>query len=131
MRPLEDAQAGEILGPYRYKLTTELARFVASDIGQESFETNALGEAIAPSCVTDNDYVNLWGQDFIAKEAVHAKAEHHYLHPPVIGKELIVTGKISDRYNRKGRDYLIFESVTRDEDGTEIVRSKNALLINL
>ena len=131
MRLLEDAQTGERLGPYRYVLTKEMALFVASNVGQESLETNHAGGVIAPNCVTDNDYAVLLHEVFTSKEAVHTKAEHYYINPPVVGKEMIVSGQIIDRYSRRGREYLMFATEIKDEDGTEIVRSNNVLLINL
>ena len=44
---------------------------------------------------------------------------------------MTVTGRFSDKYNRRGRDFLTMESETIDEDGNKIVESKNVLLIDL
>ena len=131
MRPLEEAQVGETLRPYAYTLTREIALFAARNIGRDSLETDASGNELAPACVTDNDYTGLWISDFTIKEAIHAKAEHHYLTPPRVGMRLNVTGRIIDKYNRRGREYLVLESETVDEDGTKLVESKNVLLIDL
>ena len=131
MRPLEEAQVGETLRPHTYILTRAAALFAARNIGKDSLETDASGHEIAPACVTDSDYVPLWISDFTTKEAVHAKAEHHYLNPPRVGKQMTVTGRFSDKYNRRGRDFLTMESETIDEDGNKIVESKNVLLIDL
>ena len=131
MRPLEEAQVGETLRSHTYILTREAALFAAHNIGKDSLETDASGHEIAPACVTDSDYVPLWISDFTTKEAVHAKAEHHYLNPPRVGKQMTVTGRFSDKYNRRGRDFLTMESETIDEDGNKIVESKNVLLIDL
>ena len=131
MRPLEEAQVGETLRSHTYILTREAALFAAHNIGKDSLETDASGHEIAPACVTDSDYVPLWISDFTTKEAVHAKAEHRYLNPPRVGKQMTVTGRFSDKYNRRGRDFLIMESETIDEDGNKIVESKNVLLIDL
>ena len=131
MRPLEEAQVGETLRPHTYILTREAALFAARNIGKDSLETDASGHEIAPACITDSDYVPLWISDFTTKEAVHAKAEHHYLNPPRVGKQMTVTGRFSDKYNRRGRDFLTMESETIDEDGNKIVESKNVLLIDL
>ena len=131
MRPLEEAQVGETLRPHTYILTRAAALFAARNIGKDSLETDASGHEIAPACVTDSDYVPLWISDFTTKEAVHAKAEHRYLNPPRVGKQMTVTGRFSDKYNRRGRDFLTMESETIDEDGNKIVESKNVLLIDL
>ena len=130
-KAIEDAQVGDSIGPHRYRLTEELARFAASNVGLEEFEVDVSGSPIAPSCVTDNDYALAWMKQFTAREAVHTKAEHHYLSPPIIGEDLVVTGSVTDRYNKRGKDFLVFETVTHDGDGREIVRSRNTLLIDL
>ena len=131
MRPLEEAQSGEALRPHSYTLTREIALFTARNLGKDYLEKDESGREIAPACVTDNDYVDLWISDFTTKEAVHAKAEHRYLNPPTVGKRLEVTGRILDKYNRRGRDFLVLESETTDEDGVKLVESKNVLLIDL
>ena len=131
MRPLEEAQSGEALQPHSYTLTREIAMFAARNLGKDYLETDGSGEELAPACVTDNDYVGLWMSDFTTKEAVHAKAEHRYLSPPRVGRKLNVTGRISEKYNRRGRDFLVIESETTDEDGMKLVESKNVLLIDL
>ncbi len=133
-RRLKDAQVGDTIGPYRYRLTQEMAEYAAAlQEGDSSRYTNdtSFGGPIAPGCVTDNDYFLAWKDKFVAEEAVHAKAEHYYINPPLIGKELIVTGRVSDKYDKRGKGFLVFETVTRDEDGREIVGSKNTLLISL
>ena len=131
MRPLEEAEVGETLRSHTYTLTRELALFAARNVGEDSLDTDDAGNEIAPGCVTDSDYVPLWKSDYTTKEAVHAKAEHRYLNPPRVGARMTVTGRISDKYNRRGRDFLIIESETTDEDGNRIVESKNVLLIDL
>lgn len=127
---LEDAQVGDAIGPYRYTVTREMAQFAASNemLAGSRYSTES---RIAPSTLTDNDYSLAYMEKFSPGEAIHTKAENHYLNPPVIGKELIITGTISDRFNKRGRDFLVFETTTRDEDGREIVRSKNTVLISM
>lgn len=129
-RNLEDAQIGDAIGPYRYTVTTEMAQFAASSEMMAGPRYSADSQ-FAPSTLTDNDYSLAYMEKFHPGEAIHTKADNHYLNPPVIGKELIVTGTITDRFNKRGRDFLVFETTTRDEDGREIVRSKNTVLISM
>lgn len=127
---LEDAQIGDAIGPYRYTVSREMARFAASaDLLADS--RYSAESQIAPSTLTDNDYSLAYMEKFHPGEAIHTKAENHYLNPPFIGKELIVTGTISDRFEKRGRNFLVFETTTRDEDGREIVKSRNTVLISM
>ena len=127
---LEDAQKGDVIGPYRYTVTREMTQFAASTDLLSDPRYSAESQ-IAPSTLTDNDYSLAYMEKFHPGEAIHTKADNHYLNPPVIGKELIVTGTIADKFNKRGRDFIVFETTTRDEDGREIVRSKNTVLISM
>ena len=127
---LEDAQVGDAIGPYRYTVTPEMAAYAASkgDITGARFSADS---SFAPSTLTDNDYSLAFLQKYHPGEAIHTKAENHYLNPPIVGKELTVTGAVSDKFEKRGKDFLVFETATRDEDGREIVKSKNTLLLSL
>ena len=127
---LEEAKVGDAIGPYRYKVTREMAAFAASDEMRSGPWYPGDG-ALAPSTLTDNDYSLAYLEKYDPGEAIHTKAENHYVNPPLIGKELTVTGTVSDRFNKRGKDFLVFETTTCDEDGREIVRSKNTVLISL
>ena len=127
---LEDAKVGDRVGPYRYRVTREMAGYVASKEMLSSSRYSG-DSPIAPSALTDNDYSLAFMVKYNPGDAIHTKAENHYINPPIVGKELIVTGAISDRFNKRGKDFLVFETTTRDEDGREIVKSKNTLLLSL
>ena len=127
---LEDAKVGDAIGPYRYKVTREMVAFAASKEMLSSSRYS--GESsIAPSALTDNDYSLAFLIQYSPGDAIHTKAENRYINPPIVGKDLIVTGAVSDRFNKRGKDFLVFETTTRDEDGREIVKSKNTLLLSL
>ena len=129
-RNLEDAQVGDAIGPYRYTVTREMAAYAASK-GNITGARFSADSSFAPSTLTDNDYSLAFLQKYHPGEAIHTKAENHYLNPPVIGKELIVTGAVSEKFEKRGKDFLVFETTTYDEDGREIVKSKNTLLLSL
>ena len=127
---LEDAQVGETIGPYRYRVTREMVAFAGSKEMLSSSRYSG-DSTIAPSALTDNDYSLAFMIQYNVGDAIHTKAENHYINPPIVGKELIVTGAVSDRFNKRGKDFLVFETTTCDEDGREIVKSKNTLLLSL
>ena len=52
---LEDAQVGETIGPYRYRVTREMVAFAASKEMLSSSRYSG-DSPIAPSALTDNDY---------------------------------------------------------------------------
>lgn len=50
--------------------------------------------------------------------------DSEYFNPPIPGKRITITGRIADKYIRRGHTYLIVEATAVDEDGRLIERSK-------
>ena len=50
--------------------------------------------------------------------------DSEYFNPPVPGKRITITGRIADKYIRRGYTYLIVEATAVEEDGRLIERSK-------
>ena len=49
--------------------------------------------------------------------------DSEYFNPPVAGKRITITGRIKDKYIRRGNAYIIVEATAVDEDGRLIERS--------
>ncbi len=60
---------------------------------------------------------------------ISAKHKDSYFHPPIPNKRVQVTGWVRDKYQRRGRNWLLVETLAIDEDGREIVRSEHTFLI--
>ncbi len=60
---------------------------------------------------------------------ISAKHKDYYYHPPIPNKRVQVTGWVRDKYERRGRNWLLVETLAIDEDGREIVRSEHTFLI--
>lgn len=50
--------------------------------------------------------------------------DSEYFNPPVAGKRITITGRVADKYIRRGHAYLIVEATAVDEDGRLIERSR-------
>ena len=50
--------------------------------------------------------------------------DSEYHNPPVAGKRITISGRIADKYIRRGNAYIIVEATATDEDGRLIERSK-------
>lgn len=50
--------------------------------------------------------------------------DSEYYNPPVAGKRITITGRIADKYLRRGNAYLIVEATAVDEDGRLIEKSR-------
>ena len=47
-----------------------------------------------------------------------------YYNPPVAGKRITISGRIADKYIRRGNAYIIVEATAVDEDGRLIEKSR-------
>jgi hypothetical protein len=61
---------------------------------------------------------------------VHARQETDFINPLPLGKPVKVYSKIVDKYVRRGKGYLVVESLCIDQDGVEILRSRNYAMID-
>lgn len=61
---------------------------------------------------------------------VHAKQETEFINPLPLGKPARITTKIADKYVKRNRGYIVIESLVVDEDGLEILRTRNHAMID-
>jgi hypothetical protein len=56
--------------------------------------------------------------------SIWAKSEHEFLKPLKVGSKVIIRGKVVDKYVKRGRNYLVADYETVDEDGEVLMRSR-------
>lgn len=61
---------------------------------------------------------------------VHAKQDTEFINPLPLGKPFRIISKIADKYVRRGKGYVVVESLIIDQDGLEIVRFRNYGMID-
>jgi hypothetical protein len=54
--------------------------------------------------------------------SVNARCAFHCYNPPVAGKKITVHAWIADKYARRGKNYIVTQAVSVDEDGRLIDR---------
>ena len=68
---------------------------------------------------------NLFYRKYAAKMRVpNMGHDSEYFNPPVAGKRIIISGRIVDKYIRRGNAYIIIEATAVDEDGRLIEKSR-------
>ena len=75
------------------------------------------------------EYIEVLRNKYGHIPVISAKHQDRYYHPPIPGKRVQVTGWVRDKYQRRGRNWLVVETLAIDEDGREIVRSEHTFLI--
>jgi len=61
---------------------------------------------------------------------VHSRQETEYYHPVPLGKPVKVITRVADKYRKRGKGYIVIESLVTDEDGVEIMRTRNHAMID-
>ena len=56
------------------------------------------------------------------RSVLHAKDIIEFVAPAYVGKELNVTWTVCERYEKRGRDFMVIDCRVTDEDGREIFR---------
>lgn len=57
----------------------------------------------------------------LAPGGVHAKQEFRFMNPSYVGDRLHTVITVSDKYERRGKKYLVFDSLTTNQRGEPIV----------
>jgi acyl dehydratase len=60
---------------------------------------------------------------------VHARQETEFINPLPLGKPVKIYSKVAEKYTKRGRGYIVVESLVIDQDGVEILRSRNHAMI--
>jgi len=112
----ESIPVGDDLGSLDYVLTEQMVadyrRVVANP------------EAAYPT-VAARHPANLFYRKYAAVMRVpNMGHDSEYYNPPVAGKRITISGRIADKYIRRGHPYIIVEATAVDEDGRLIEKSK-------
>ena len=105
----DDVVIGEELGSYEYVLTQEmLDNFRASvDDPEAPFPTLGVKHDATAFAMVHDDQIG----------TVNAGNQVEFFNPPVVGKKVLVTGRIADKYLRRDKPYIVIEATATDEDG--------------
>tara|TARA_Y100000310_G_C20384769_1_gene669886 strand:+ start:274 stop:699 length:426 start_codon:yes stop_codon:yes gene_type:complete len=112
----ESSKIGEELGSYDYVLSQETLDNYrqAVDDPDAHFPTIAVKHDATAFALAYHD--NTGG--------VNAGNEVEFFNPPVPGKKIMITGRISDKYLRRDKPYLVIEATAIDEDGRLLEKTR-------
>ena len=106
-------EVGETFDKYEYVLTQEMI---------DTYRKGVMdGEAGFPTIAHKVD-VKQYNARYTDNGSVNARCAFQCYNPPVAGKKLTVTAWIADKYLRRGKNYIVTEAVSVDEDGRLIDR---------
>ena len=82
------------------------------------------GGPIAHPTFLANQALRLRHGRYIVCAGLHAKMEFEFLEPIRHGVRARSRGRVIDKYERRGKPYMVTEFVTESEDGTVLVRGR-------
>jgi hypothetical protein len=133
--PFDDILIGLELGPTEIPVNEKIVR----DYCDEFNDHNSIylghspfgGPVVPPLFQATLHDLGLLSTKWDPHSTVPSKTEHELINPARIEKRLSATGKIIDKYIRRGREYVVIQSVIMDEDDLEIRRCLDHVLLSL
>lgn len=94
------------------------------------FEDSPYGGAITHPVMMGNQALFMRHNKYIIPAGLHAKMHYEFIEPLRVGMRVRAYGKVIDKYERRGRHYMVTQFETRDEDsGKVLVRGQFAQMI--
>ena len=79
------------------------------------FEDSPFGGPITPPTLLGNQALLMRHSRYIVPAGLHAKMQFEFIEPLRVGMRVRSHGKIIDKYERRGRHYMVTQFETREE----------------
>jgi acyl dehydratase len=115
-----------------YVLTPELARDYTEGVEDANpwyVEQSPFGGPVANPILLVAQHARLFKTKYATAGNIHTRHETQFLNPARLGKTIKVYGKLVDKYVKRGREYLVMECRSVDEDGVELCRDRRTVII--
>ena len=87
-------------------------------------EDSPFGGPIAHPTLLANQALMLRHSRYVVHAGLHARMEFEFLEPIRPGLRVRSYGRVVDKYERRGKPYMVTEFTTKAEDGTVLVRGR-------
>ena len=84
-------------------------------------EESPFGGPIAPPTLLGNQALGMRHNHYIVEAGLHAKMQFEFLVPIRPGMRVRSRGKVIDKYEKRGRHYMVTEFATTDEATGEVL----------
>ena len=133
--PFDEIEVGQALGPVETSASPKAVRRYCQDWD----DSNPLyledspwgGPVVPPAFMAGLTGFQLLATRYDARATVGTRTEHWNLRPAAVGTRLITRGTITEKYIKRGLEYVVIESSTLDEAGVEIRRSRDQILLSV
>ena len=94
------------------------------------FEDSPFGGPVVHPTLLGNQALLMRHSKYIVPAGLHAKMQFEFLEPLRVGMRVRSYGRVLDKYERRGRHYMVTQFETRDEDsGTVLTRGQFTQMI--
>ena len=108
----------------------ETFAYAVDDRNAWYFEDTPFGGRIAHPTLLGNQALLMRHSKYIVPAGLHAKMEFEFIEPIRIGMRVRSHGKVIDKYERRGRHYMVTQFETREEEtGTVLTRGQFTQMI--
>jgi len=104
----ETLEVGEQLPSFSYVLTQQMV---------DEYRRGVMDPEAAFPTISHKVDVNAYHMAYHDNGSVNARCAFYCYNPPMVGKRIIVQAWIADKYARRGKNYIVTEAVSVDEDG--------------
>jgi acyl dehydratase len=133
---LLNAEIGHEIPPTEMIITEEMVErytWANDDYNPWYLKDSPFDGTIAPPTFLAYETDIMFINHFILPEGkgIWAKQEFEFIKPLKIGKKIKISGKITDKIYKRGRDHISFEYIVAEDDGTEVVCMRTVLAFPL
>src|SRR3989304_4009913 len=82
------------------------------------------GERLAPVSILASDGIWLAESQFDIGESVHAGQRLEILNVPIVGSRVRVSGKVIDKFEKGGRQFVVMDAGSEDARGRVLARGR-------
>ena len=94
------------------------------------FKDSPFGGPVAHPTLLGNQALLMRHSKYIVPAGLHAKMQFEFVEPLRVGMRVRSSGRVLDKYEKRGRHYMVTQFETRDEDtGTVLTRGQFTQMI--
>jgi acyl dehydratase len=124
-------EIGQNFGPFKYPLSERIERYLAAVENQHPWHhgRSPWGPPVAPPTVLGNATLRFLDTVYgpVPPGTLHAKQEIHTDAALRLDRQPIGYGHFSEKYERRGRRWFVFEARWRDETGLILAHTKTTM----
>jgi acyl dehydratase len=93
------------------------------------FEDSPFGGPIAHPTIAANQALLMRHNKYIVDAGLHAQMQFEFMRPIRVGMRIRTRGRVIDKYEKRGRHYMVTEFVTSEDSGEVLVRGQFTQMI--